>query len=873
MPSESDRKSRTAESMESLKANAVSLTASVARLIDPSQVPTLDTLTFLGEPVSQDDAERWWGKVRLITSYGPAECTPTSTVNSSATSPAAVRSLGTGVGVCTWIVDPENHDVLLPLSQVGELVLEGPLLGNGYLNHPEKTAAAFIKDPAWLVAGAAGRPGRRGRLYKTGDLVRYNEDGTLQIVGRKDSQIKVRGQRLELEDVEHSLRECLPGTDVVAEAVRPAGTTSVVLVAFICLTPPKSDREMTQTTPVIDESALTQMASIAVQLDDRMSKRLPTYMVPTAYVPVTQIPMTPTGKTNRHRLRELGMSLTKEQLEEMRGHGAGPKKPVETEQEQTIQTLWARVLKIPTEKIGRDDSFFGIGGNSIDAMKVVGEARRLGMHFTVADMFRHSSISDLTGNLRRDGDRDETMIKLATPPPPFSLVEPSTNHGVIASLLSHTPDVRPEHIKDILPTTDFQAQTIDRGIELPSAALNYFWLDLGADVDSRRLRDSCQALLDHYSVLRGVFVPFSDKHWQVMLEDCDVQFSTLIVDGDLQPACESICLRDSHKGLSMGRLSTAFMLAHNQFQQHRLIIRLSHAQYDGLCLPLMLQTLADLYHGHQVGPSPQFSTYLAHLLNQRASSSVYWARLLPGSRPSPIVPLLSRNTNLTNPLEKVHAETTVSLPEPADGTSVASLVASSWAVICSLVTGKDDVVFGHVVSGREAVVPGVQDIVGPCVNIIPVRVKLNTEQTCTGIVRTTQDQLVSLGQTGLMMGWEDILRCSTNWPAGSKLDSIVQHQNINEHPDFEIAGTRARLDWYDNPDAVYSHLNIASYPEDEQLRIKIMANSHMMTSNTAATLARCLCETVRVMASGGDRHIPSVFLDKIRMIFRPFNHP
>ncbi len=108
---------------------------------------------------------------------------------------AHATSIGRGAGCVTWVTDPNDVNQLVPLGLIGELCIEGPIVGRGYLNDEEKTAAVFIEDPTWLLQGGAGHPGRRGRLYKTGDLVRYNEDGSLVFVGRKDAQVKIRGQR------------------------------------------------------------------------------------------------------------------------------------------------------------------------------------------------------------------------------------------------------------------------------------------------------------------------------------------------------------------------------------------------------------------------------------------------------------------------------------------------------------------------------------------------------------------------------------------------------------------------------------------------------------------------------------------------------
>ncbi|RYP75279.1 hypothetical protein DL771_002499 [Monosporascus sp. 5C6A] len=233
VPSEDDRRDNLVQSIGSLDANTVDLTPSVVALLSPELVPSVEILILGGEALQVRDVRRWWDSVRVMSFYGPCECTPTSTINYDAKIPEDAVHLGKGVGLVTWLVDPEDHHSLVPLGAVGELLLEGPLVGLGYLDDPERTAASFIEDPVWLLAGAAGRRGRRGRLYKTGDLVRYRDDGSLTFVGRKDTQIKIRGQRIELSEIEHVLCEHAGVDDAVAVVHRDQDNDSAWTTAFV----------------------------------------------------------------------------------------------------------------------------------------------------------------------------------------------------------------------------------------------------------------------------------------------------------------------------------------------------------------------------------------------------------------------------------------------------------------------------------------------------------------------------------------------------------------------------------------------------------------------------------------------------------------
>ena len=240
IPSASERENDLAGCLQKYNVTTVDLTPSVARFLGPSALSRLSTLILGGEAVLPGDAYLAGDNTHIINVYGPAECTPTATF---AEIKANDIGIGRGAGACTWVVDPENPDLLAAAGAVGELWLEGPLVGQGYLNDPEKTAKAFVQNPAWLVQGSAERDGRQGRLYRTGDLVRYNRDGTLVFVGRKDTQVKIRGQRVELGEVEHHVQQGIEASagnsvasvQVIAETIQPKGTNTIVLVAFITL--------------------------------------------------------------------------------------------------------------------------------------------------------------------------------------------------------------------------------------------------------------------------------------------------------------------------------------------------------------------------------------------------------------------------------------------------------------------------------------------------------------------------------------------------------------------------------------------------------------------------------------------------------------
>ena len=186
-----DLASNITESILSLRATQLVTTPAVAASLQPSRLPTIRSVIFFGGGVNSQDVLRWGEQVRVTTAYDRAECPLVVCLNFDPSKRRLSSSIGKGLGVATWVVDPCNHNTLLPPGCVGELVLEGPMLSSGCLSLSKSESKAafssFITDPEWLLRGAPGQPGRRGTLLKTGDLVRYDEHGSLQYMGRKDA--------------------------------------------------------------------------------------------------------------------------------------------------------------------------------------------------------------------------------------------------------------------------------------------------------------------------------------------------------------------------------------------------------------------------------------------------------------------------------------------------------------------------------------------------------------------------------------------------------------------------------------------------------------------------------------------------------------
>ncbi|PLB55747.1 putative polyketide synthase [Aspergillus steynii IBT 23096] len=300
IPQEDDGVHCSPRALEALQANSVYLTPTLARKLDPDSVPSLKHLALEGEVLSKDIVSKWAGRLTMYNFYGPAECPH---VSACTIDPDSFETGFAGAtSVCLrWIVDPHNHDNLLPDGAIGELLVEGPILMDRYIGGgPDK--ATFV-TPTWLRRGCGRFPGRQGRLFKTGDLVRCKPDGGLVILGRKDTQVQIGGERVELAEVEHHVRNFLRGrAGVVAEMITPSGSLKPTLAAFIVISGDNG------------ASSGASLKPLTAGINEKLAQHVPLTFIPEVYIPVDTIPITAAGKTDRKKLRKMGSCITLDEI-------------------------------------------------------------------------------------------------------------------------------------------------------------------------------------------------------------------------------------------------------------------------------------------------------------------------------------------------------------------------------------------------------------------------------------------------------------------------------------------------------------------------------------------------------------------------------
>ncbi|GGM17167.1 non-ribosomal peptide synthetase [Streptomyces fumigatiscleroticus] len=491
----------------------------------------------------------------VVDGYGPTETTTFATRRVfragdplPATLPIGRPLDDTRVYVLDGALQPQ------PPGVPGELYLAGAGLARGYSGRPGATAARYLADPF-------GPPG--GRMYRTGDIVRWSADGELHFVGRADDQIKIRGFRVEPAEIEARLTAHPAIAEAVVSASRHAGRKRLVahlVPASGAAVPP------------------------AAELRDHLAAELPDYMVPAAFVPVPELPLTANGKVDRRRLPEPDLSAAA---------GTAYRAP-RTEAERVLAGIWAELLGV--ERIGADDNFFMLGGDSIVSIQVVSRARAAGLALTPRDLFRHP-----------------TLAALAT-----------AATGAAAAVADTGP------VTGEVGLTPVQRWFLDAEPPRPEYFDQSVVVETAGDVDTGALGAALAALWAHHDALRARFSRTADGTWHQEYAAPDAGVPELLRVHDLggldARAAEEAEARIAHEAHTGFRLDTGPLLAARLFTGRdgapRLLLTAHHLIVDGVSWRVLLEDLETAYVQALAGERIR--------LPRRTTSVREWVRRLAG---------------------------------------------------------------------------------------------------------------------------------------------------------------------------------------------------------------------------------------------------
>ncbi|KKY14945.1 putative nonribosomal peptide synthase [Phaeomoniella chlamydospora] len=754
--------------------------------------------------------------------------------------------------VVPWIVNPSNHDQLMPVGAVGEMLIEGPM-----------NSSCYTKDPSWLMRGAKNNDGRYGTLHRTGDLVKYGDDGSLIFMGQKEARVSFQGQTIDINEIESHIRHRLPsnvevfahiGSRSQDKSTASSNNTQSCLLAFVKETR-RDDESLLELGysgnglynlhPAISDLISTDLAELLLRMNKTLGEVLPPYMIPSVYIPLSETP----DPLDRNTIDEISSTLTPEQVLELRSaltrlrERQFNKKPT-TQNERLLQGLWSDILGLPASSIELDDGFFRLGGDSIMAMKLVSAARQAGYVLTISDIFQHMLLGEMAGALKEAPSAKATENYI-----PFSTLNINdVNDFVDTKIKPVLPDAS-MRIQDVLPLTDSQIRDVKATVDTPRSSVQYNMFYLEKSIDENRLEQCCKYLVRQHTILRTVFIETSGSYMQVILENLKVPMVHEDCDQDLETFVTRYCAADIERDFPLAKPFLKFVFVRGQGSHNCLIIRISHAQYDGISLPALIRQLALIYEGSPIPKHTPFESYIHHIRKHRDDSLQYWAKLLKGSSLSQLS-LASSNQQIS---ESSFFRRSIDMANRQSNITMATMLTAAWTLILSRRLSVRDVTFGVVVSGRNVDFLDATEVMGPCYHIVPVRIILDSKWTVSDLLQSVQSLSLERGRYE-SVGFGDLKSSCPNWPSDATFfDSIVHHMDIDDFNSMPFAGTNCKVEIANPHFEPSTPTRVVSFPEAGRLVVGI-ATSKCLTES-ATRLLDDLCAVMHEFVETPHRFI------------------
>jgi amino acid adenylation domain-containing protein len=618
-----------------------------------------------------------------------------------------------------------------PVGVAGELYIGGAGVARGYLNRPELTTERFLPDP-FGKAPFIANPG--ARMYRTGDLGRWLPDGTIEYLGRNDSQVKLRGFRIEPGEIEARLLE--------HESVREA-------VVVVREDEPGDKRLVAYYTA--EERAGGAEAPRAEQLRAHLAARLPEHMLPAAYVKLESLPLTPNGKLDRKAL-----PAPEGEAYSRRGYEA-PQGETET----LLAATWAEALRL--ERVGRHDNFFELGGHSLLAVTLVERMRQAGLQVDVRALFTRPTLAELASAVGAQVDAIEAPPNLI--PPGCKAITPEMlpllklSEEEIDRLVSGTPGGA-ANIQDVYPLAPLQEGILFH--HLMGGEGDPYVLGSLMSFESRELLDAylraMQAVIDRHDILRTAVI------WEGLPEPVQVVWRTapLPVEeveleeggGDAEGRLyERFSPRRYRMDVREAPLMRVYVTSDPDNRRWLLMQLTHHLTVDHSTLDVLRKEIEAHLLGEEGDlPAPlPFRNLVAQsrLGVSREEHEAYFRRLL-GDVEEPTAPFGFLNVRgdglgIEEAGLQVGADLARRVRERARklAVSAACLFHVAWALTLARVSGRQDVTFGTLLLGRMQGGRGADQVMGLFINTLPVRMRVGHD-TAEESVRRAHTQLAEL---------------------------------------------------------------------------------------------------------------------------------
>ncbi|QXH44672.1 amino acid adenylation domain-containing protein [Pseudomonas xanthosomatis] len=761
----------------------------------------------------------------LLNGYGPTEATTFSTTFEIHSAGAGAIPIGTPIGNSRcYVLDARRQP--LPVGAVGELYIGGDGVALGYLGQPALTAERFIDDPF------SGEPG--ARLYRSGDLVAWQADGTLRYLGRSDQQVKLRGFRIELGEIEARLAACTGVRDAVV-LVREDVPGDKRLVAYF-----QAEGE----------------APAIASLHEQLQGQLPDYMLPAAYVGVARWPLTANGKLDRRALPAPGQGDVLSRV------FAAPEGALETR----LAAIWADLLKV--ERVGRHDNFFEMGGHSLLAVSLIERMRKAGLGADVRVLFAQPTLAALAAAV---GSGSEVQVPVnrvpagadSITPDMLSLVQldPASIQRIVATVPGGAANVQ-----EIYPLAPLQEGILYH--HLSAAQGDPYLLQSRLAFDSLvRLQAwaaALQQVIARHDILRtslaweGLAEPV-----QVVWRHAELGVDEIVLDaGSSLPVIDQLQARfdaRQHR-IDLGQAPLLRLVyAHDPGNSQVVAILLfHHLALDHTAMDVVGSEMLALMRGDDSAlsaPVP-YRNYVAQarLGNDRQRHEAFFSKLL-GDIDEPTLPFgLHDVQGEGHAIEEAHQALDGALArrlrEQARqlGVSAASLAHLAWARVVGVLANRSDVVFGTVLMGRLQGGEGADRALGVFINTLPLRI-----DTCAPVAQALRATHAGLSA---LLGHEhaalaEAVRCS-GLPAGQPLFSALlnyRHSNAEARRDGEGIWQGVRL--LGGEERSNYPLTLSVDDLGEGFALSVLAQAGIGAGRVAGWMANALEQLVQALEQGG----------------------
>ncbi len=676
--------------------NMITLPPSVLAVLPEEPLPALEALMTAGEKCTADLVNRWAKGRRFFNGYGPTEATICASTYSCESECIQDPPIGRPIpNFKLYVLDAHLQPV--PIGVPGELHIGGVGLARGYLNRPDLTAEKFIPNHLDNQAG--------GRLYKTGDLVRFLPDGNIEFLGRIDHQVKIRGFRVELGEIESLLSHHHAVKDAIVIARDDERGNKRLIAYFIA----RDQKELP-----------------AIELRNYLKERLPDYMVPAFFVQLEKFPLTPNGKVDRKALPDPDFSSLQTEVKYV---------PPRTPTEELLCGIWSQILWV--DKVGIYDSFFDLGGHSLLATQLISRIRdSFGVELPLNVVFETPTVSAIAERIERaklEARYDEI--------PPFEKI---SREGELPLSFSQQ---RLWFLDQLEPGSPFY--------NIPAA----FRLigPLNIEVFERAINE----VVKRHEILRTVIKTVDGKPQQVILDENRVSIPLVDLTGiaEKQRAEEVRLLSEEEArrpfNLATGPLFRAILLRTKE-DEHVVLFTMHHIISDGWSMEILVKEVGTLYQAFSRNkPSPlkelpiQYADF-AHWQRKWLQGEVYEKQIeywktqlgdaehvlnLPTDRPRPASQTYhGKHKAFVFPKDLAEGVRRISRQE--GGTMFMTLLAA-FVTLLYHYSRQEDISVGTPVANRNH--SEIEGLIGFFVNTLVLRTRLDGNPTFRELLRRVRE--------------------------------------------------------------------------------------------------------------------------------------